>query len=91
MPLVDRLMMHVRVVESGCWEFQLAPGKLGYGTITIDGTTRSAHRLSYTLHVGPIPAGLQLDHLCRSRICVNPAHLEPVTPKENIRRARAAA
>lgn len=48
-----------------------------------------AHRWSYEFHVGPIPEGLDLDHLCRNRGCVNPDHLEPVTREENIRRAFA--
>ena len=45
-----------------------------------------SHRLAYELEIGPIPAGLEIDHLCRVRNCVNPAHLEPVTHAENIRR-----
>ncbi|MFF4531456.1 HNH endonuclease signature motif containing protein [Streptomyces sp. NPDC001407] len=49
-----------------------------------------AHRTAYSLMVGEVPDGLQIDHLCRNALCVNPAHLEPVTPSENIRRAVAA-
>lgn len=48
-----------------------------------------AHRYAFELHRGPIPEGLELDHLCRSTLCVNPAHLEPITHRENIRRGYA--
>lgn len=67
-----------------CWTWTAARTKGGYGTF---GTgSRLVHRISYELLVGPIPEGLELDHLCRNRQCVRPEHLEPVTPKENQRR-----
>ncbi len=57
-----------------------------YGLLKVSDTNRGAHVVSYELVVGPVPAGLELDHLCRVRHCVNPSHLEPVTHQENARR-----
>jgi len=62
----------------------------GYGTIYANGASRLAHRVAYELVVGPIPDGLHIDHLCRRPICVNPAHLEAVTQRENTRRGNGA-
>ncbi len=63
----------------------------GYGQFRDSPTTRIvAHRFAYEMLVGPIPEGLQLDHLCRVPWCVNPAHLEPVTQLENLARGVAA-
>lgn len=72
--------------ENGCWIWQWAVSNSGYGVHA----GQSAHRYMYEKHVGPIPDGLWIDHLCRTKRCVNPAHLEPVTPAENQRRGRLA-
>jgi hypothetical protein len=68
-----------------CWEWT-GHQRNGYGSIRAYGRQLGAHRVAYQLAFGPIPAGLTIDHLCRNKLCVNPAHLEPVTIGENVRR-----
>lgn len=70
----------------GCWLWTGHRTSGGYGGVALSGRSLRAHRVAYELLVGPIPEGLQLDHLCRVRLCVNPDHLEPVTQTENVRR-----
>lgn len=70
-----------------CWLWTGPVNNCGYGQTAFRGRTWVAHRIIYTLLVGEIPKGLQLDHLCHVRLCVNPDHLEPVTKAENMRRA----
>ena len=70
----------------GCWVWMAGRSAQGYGRFWIDGDTRAAYRVAYEVLVGPVPDGLQLDHLCRNRACVNPGHLEPVTVVTNVMR-----
>lgn len=75
-----------KVDTSGsCWLWTGAVSG-GYGSLGIDGKQYRAHRVAYEWLVGPIPTGLFLDHLCRTPLCVNPVHLEPVTNRENVMR-----
>lgn len=67
----------------GCWEWLAGRSSRGYGAFSIDRVMRPAHRIAYILEYGDIPAGLEIDHLCRNPACVRPEHLEPVTPREN--------
>jgi hypothetical protein len=76
--------------ETGCWLWRGTKNPHGYGRIMIRQRWYPAHRVYYEHHVGPIPAGLVIDHLCRVHNCVNPGHLEPVTPAENTRRGQLA-
>lgn len=71
---------------TGCWLWMRACFVTGYGRIVIARKLLLAHRVAYQLLRGPIPAGLQIDHLCRQRSCVNPAHMEAVTQRVNILR-----
>lgn len=83
--MVDAARLWSRVDTSGdCWLWTGTGDRGGYGQLKIKGQTRMAHRLVYELLVGPIPKGLQLDHRCYVRKCVNPDHLNPVTTKQNM-------
>lgn len=84
-PVSDRLWAMVTKSES-CWLWQGFVRKDGYASVFDGDRYDYIHRVAYRLLVGPIPEGLHIDHLCRIRNCVNPDHLEPVTPGENVRR-----
>jgi hypothetical protein len=78
-----------RGYETPCWIWQRSIDGKGYGQACVGRQRVGAHRLYYERHVGPIPEGLHIDHLCAIKACVNPDHLEPVTQAENVRRGRA--
>jgi hypothetical protein len=82
--------IHAKAVLSGdCWLWTGAIDNGGYANFRHDGRSQKAHRVLWELLNGPVPEGLELDHLCSVRHCVNPDHLEPVTHVENIRRGHA--
>lgn len=93
-PALERFAAKIALTDSGCIEWIASIQGEGYGQFFRGGRTVpgehgkvAAHRWSYEYHVGPIPEGLEIDHLCRNRLCVNPEHLEPVTSQENISRS----
>lgn len=94
-PPNERLLSNITVDDNGCWVWQRHTNYRGYGETHVfrDNKKRhiSAHRLAYETFIGPIPDGLQLDHLCRVRACCNPEHLEAVTCRENLLRGETHA
>lgn len=87
----QRLMAKVDVDPDGCWQWIGSTDTTGYGQVRIAQKLHRAHRVVYERHVGLIPDGLTLDHLCKNRACVNPEHLEPVSLRENILRGDSPA
>lgn len=82
-----RFREKVEVQSNGCWFWMGATYERGYGCIRVDGRSQSTHVFAYEALAGPVPDGLELDHVCCMPPCCNPAHLEPVTHTENMRRA----
>jgi len=92
--LPDVLPRHLRrrmVLDEGCWIVSGAESHGRYQSVSIGNRSVLAHRFVYETLVGPIPEGLQIDHLCRVRWCANPAHLEAVTPRVNSLRSTSIA
>lgn len=84
-----RFMEKVSIAGDECWPWEGSMRANGYGRF--GEPTKLAHRMSYEYFRGEIPDDLQLDHLCRNRGCINPWHLEPVTPRENLLRGQTKA
>ena len=78
------------VMPNGCHIWQSGKDKDGYGLVTVDKRSRRVHRYRYEREVGPIPAGMVLDHfVCDTPSCCNPLHVRPVTPRENALRGES--
>lgn len=76
-------------LKTGCWEWRGVLNSDGYGSIKRNGRNMKAHKYIYELAKGNVPHGLELDHLCKNKKCVNPDHLEIVNHTENMRRAKS--
>lgn len=85
----ERLRAGCVVQPDGCWRWTRSTVS-GYSHISVDGKLWLGHRLSYHLFVGPIPAGMTVDHLCFNSLCVNPEHLRLLTHAENCANQRSA-
>src|SRR5687767_14695225 len=72
--------------DTGCLIWPLYRDRYGYGTVAYQGRKRVVHQLLWTEELGPVPDGLELDHVCEYNACANLTHLEPVTPSENCQR-----
>ena len=79
------------LLGDGCWSWIASKNNYGYGQFPVGYSKHAAHRMSYEMFSGPIATGMQIDHLCRNRSCVNPAHMEVVTQAENMRRGGGVA
>lgn len=86
-PLPERVLSKVHMAAPWeCWLWTAYRDPMGYGRVRVGEQIAYAHRVFYEAHNGMIPSGMELDHLCRVRHCVNPYHLDAVSHRENCRR-----
>jgi hypothetical protein len=83
----ERFSSKISISKTGCWMWTAFINPNGYGYFTVKRKGINSHRFAYTALRGCIPSGLEIDHTCRNRGCCNPAHMELVTHRENIRRS----
>lgn len=93
---VAHIKARITVTDAGCWEWQQRCNRHGYGEVNLTalreaGISKLVHVITYTLLVGPVPDGLELDHLCRNTKCCNPSHLEAVPHLVNVERGELRA
>lgn len=85
--LPERIANKIQVdQQSNCWRWASVKNSRGYGRVWLNGKVQLTHRAVYSMLIGEIQSGLTLDHICRVVDCCNPAHLEPVSHRENVRR-----
>ena len=90
--LAERFLPKIEIdLATNCWQWQGSIDSTGYGRFRFQGKQTMAHRFAYEWFLTPIPNDLVIDHLCRNRACVSPAHLEPVTNRENLLRGQGLA
>lgn len=88
---IPEIMQRVFKRSNGCWIWMGALTDMGYGHVSVGNEVRYVHIILWEHANGPVPEGLELDHLCQNPPCCNPEHLEPVTHRENLARGNAPA
>lgn len=83
-PTIDKILNSIEIDGNGCWLWLRGCDPDGYGKVRDGARTRRTHIVTYEFYVGLVPDGLVLDHQCNVRGCCNPAHLLPMTNRENV-------
>lgn len=89
MKAIEEALQYIDIIGDGCWFWRRGKTAAGYGEANLDGRIILIHRAIFEHFRGPIPSGLELDHLCRNRACCNPTHLEAVPHRVNLLRGES--